>query len=150
MRGKKITPEQIERLKAAYAESGNISESARIAGLTRPTAQKYVRLSDEFDKARQEKREETIKDAAEQIAKAREMYLDHLMQPTVIATADAKDTATVIGILTDKHQLISGGATARTETTVKGETVRATLTQRLDELSARRQAKAQHEASATG
>lgn len=141
MRGQKITPEQIERIKAIYAETGNISEAARAAGVRPATARKYVRQDDEFDKVRQEKRADII----EQIAAARLLYVEHLMKPEVIADADAKDAATVFGILTDKHQLLIGGATNRTET-VQGETVRGMLTQRLDELALRRAAKV----SATG
>ena len=116
MRGKKITPEQIERIKATYAETGNVSEAARTAGVGFSTAQKYIRASDEFDKVRDEKRLDII----EQIAEARQLYVEHLMQPAVIATASAKDAATIVGILTDKHQLLSGGVTARTETNVNG------------------------------
>lgn len=139
MRGQKITPEQIERIKAVYAETGNVAAAARAAGVTKSTAHKYCHAShDEFEQVRTEKRLDII----EQIAEARRLYVEHLMKPEVIADADAKDAATVFGILTDKHQLLIGGATARTETTVSGESVRATLAQRLDELAARRTAKA--------
>lgn len=117
MRGKKITPEQIERIKAVYAETGNVAAAAREAGVSKSTAHKYCHsASDEFEQVRTEKRRDII----EQIAEARLLYVEHLMQPAVIAGASAKDSATIVGILTDKHQLLTGGATARTETNLNG------------------------------
>ncbi len=127
MRGKRITDAQIERIKAVYAETGNIAEAARAGDVSRTTALRYVRASDNLDEVRRQKRVETAAavareraDFAELLADAREQYIRHLMTPEVMATADAKDAATIIGILTDKHQLITGGVTARTEASVNG------------------------------
>lgn len=125
MRGQKITPEQIERVKAVYAETGNIREAARTAGVPEATARRYVKGDDGLTQVRAQKRVEAIAavaheraDFAELLADARETYIRHLMQPNVIASADAKDAATIIGILTDKHQLVTGAATARTEASI--------------------------------
>lgn len=127
MRGKRINDVQIERIKAVYAETGNVSEAARACGVSESTARKYAHASDEFAKVRAQKRVDAIQqvaheraDFAELLADAREQYIRHLMTPEVMATADAKDAATIVGILTDKHQLITGGVTARTETNVNG------------------------------
>jgi hypothetical protein len=39
-----------------------------------------------------------------------------MMHPSVITPTNGRDAATIVGILTDKHQLLSGAATSRTET----------------------------------
>src|SRR5690348_9122701 len=127
MRGKRISDAQIERIKAVYAEIGIVAEAARAGGVSRTTARRYVRSSDNLDEVGRHKRVEAVAavareraDLAELLADAREPYIRYLMQADVMATADAKDAATIISILTDKHQLITGGATARTETNVNG------------------------------
>lgn len=141
MARKSLIPEQIERIKAVFAETGSIAEAARAGGVSKSTAHKYVHTRDEYEQLRTEKRAEVIGDVATLIAEAREKYVRHLMQPDVIASADAKDAATVIGILTDKHQLITGGATARTEA-MSAADARAQLAAQFDELAARRKQRA--------
>lgn len=127
MRGKRITDTQIERIKAVYAETGNIRQAARAANVPEATARRYVKHDDGLAQVRAQKRVEAVAtvareraDFAELLADAREQYIRHLMTPEVMATADAKDAATIIGILTDKHQLITGNATVRTETNLYG------------------------------
>ena len=127
MRGKRIDDVQIERIKAVYAETGNIREAARAAQVPEATARRYVKHDDGLAQVRAQKRGEAVEqvareraDFAELLADAREQYIRHLMTPEVMATADAKDAATIVGILTDKYQLITGGATARTETNFYG------------------------------
>lgn len=121
-RGQRLSDEQIERIKAVFAESGNAAEAARAAGVSRGAARNYIHADAGLDEVRRQKRESAIAqvaheraDFAELLADARETYIRHLMLPEVVASANAKDAATIVGILTDKHQLITGGATARTE-----------------------------------
>lgn len=132
MRGQKITPHQVEALKQFYAETGNVAAAARQAGIPYATAAAYVKNGDEFDKLRVEKRADII----DEIAKARLLYLAHLSRPETIAGAEAKDAATVFGILTDKHQLLTGKATERREHMDIG-TAREDLKRRLDRMARR-------------
>jgi len=139
-RGTPITDTQIERIKQTYAETGNLTAAAKSAGVGKATASKYVNSSDEFEQLRTEKRLATIGNIADELAEVRQLYVNHLKKPEVIATANAKDAATVVGIVTDKHQLVTGNATERTEH-VDANAVRNDLTRRLDDLSARRAAR---------
>lgn len=132
MRGKRLSDEQIERIKAVYAETGNIREAARAAGVPEATARRHVKHDDGLTQVRAQKRVEAVAtvareraDFAELLADAREAYIRHLMEPAVIATADAKDAATIVGILTDKHQLVTGAATVRTEASIDITTLAA-------------------------
>lgn len=146
MAREKLTDAQIERIKAVYAETGNKSEAARAAGVSRTSALRYITADAQMDSLRQQKRVEAIAtvareraDFAELLADAREAYIRHLMEPTVIATADAKDAATIVGILTDKHQLVTGAATARTEASIDITSLAAAADQKLSAfLDARR------------
>jgi hypothetical protein len=133
MRGRKITPEQIETIKAIYAETESLTRAAEAAGVSLSTASNYVRSNDEFEEVRSEKRFDII----EAIARARQLYAEHLAKPEVVAQADPKDAATVLGILTDKHQLLTGKATERKEN-VNPETARENLRRRLGEMAERR------------
>lgn len=127
MRGQRISDAQIERIKAVYAETGNIREAARAAGTPESTTRRYLKRVDGLAQLRAEKRIEAVAavakeraDFSELLLDAREAYIRHLMQPEVVGSASAKDAATIVGILTDKHQLITGGVTARMETNIHG------------------------------
>lgn len=125
MRGRQLSDEQIERIKAVYAETGNISQAAREAGVSKSTAAKYIVQTDHLEQVRTQKRTEAIAavareraDFGELLAEARERYVRHLLEDEVVLQTTAKDAATIVGILTDKHQLVTGGATQRTEASV--------------------------------
>lgn len=134
MRGRKVEPRQIETLKQIYAETGSIAEAARQAGLSRSTAFTYVKSEDEFEQVRTEKRLDII----DEIAEARRLYLAHLSKPDVISRTEAKDAATVMGILIDKHQLLTGRATERREN-LNVDGAREDLKRRINEMARRRQ-----------
>lgn len=134
MRGRKLGPETIERIKAIYAETGSKAEAARQCGVSRTTVFNYADASDEFDEARREKRVDIIA----RVAEARALYLEHLADPAIVAATDAKDATVIFGILTDKHQLLSGEATERHEHI---DSPADRLSRRMDELAARRRAK---------
>jgi predicted transcriptional regulator len=144
MRGQKITPEIVERIKALYAETENIRQTARELRIPESTVRNHVKQDDEFAQVRAEKREALIGDIAEELAAVRQLYLDHLKQPEVIAAASAKDAAVIVGVFTDKHQLVTGEATERTEHT-NADDARSRLAGRLDDLAARRAARADRE-----
>lgn len=60
--------------------------------------------------------------------------VSHMTKPEVIASANLKETATAFGIIIDKFQLLTGQATARTET---GPTDPGRLTPEEREVAAR-------------
>jgi hypothetical protein len=133
MRGRKITPEQIETIKAIYAETGSVTKAADASGVSRPAASNYVKSDDEFDEVRREKRHDII----EAIAHARRLYAEHLAKPDIVAATDSRDAATVLGILTDKHQLLTGQATERRESR-NLTSARDDLKRRIAEMTRRR------------
>lgn len=45
-RGKPLPVETIKRLRRAYKEAGKLKEACRRAGISRPTARKYLGLRD--------------------------------------------------------------------------------------------------------
>ena len=133
----RITDKQVETIKAAYAETGSITQAARQAGVSLSTAHVYVRSNDSFEDVRREKRLDII----EEIARVRQLYIEHLAKPEVMATATAKDAATVFGILTDKHQLLTGEATERKEH-LDPDAARERRRRRIEEMAERRRREA--------
>lgn len=55
------------------------------------------------------------RDYQEHLVKARWAYMDRMLDPEAIATTSGYYAAMTTKILTDQHQLLSGGATSRTE-----------------------------------
>jgi molybdenum-dependent DNA-binding transcriptional regulator ModE len=137
MRGQKITPKQIEQIKAIYAETESLTAAAKAVGVSWATAEKYAKSSDEFEELRVEKRTVLIGSIAAELAEVRQLYLNRLKEPGVIAETSARDAALIIGITTDKFQLVTGEATERSEH-VHTDDARARLAGKTDELAARR------------
>lgn len=109
--GKELTTETIEAIRFAYLETGGkIRDVARKLGVSPETVRKYGPAPD--DDLRQLRTDKTA-DIIELLAEAQAVYLRHLAQPRTVREASARDAATVFGILTDKRQLLSGGATER-------------------------------------
>ena len=112
--GKRLSDTQIEEIRLAYAETGVVADAARAAGCSEASARKYCHApNDGLAELRAEKKADVVA----KIAEVRSAYLDHMLKESVIKEATAKDSAVIVGVLTDKHQLLSGAATARTETT---------------------------------
>lgn len=110
--GARLSDMQIETIRAVFAEGGSLGEAAREAGCAKNSARKYAPPpNDELAQLRTQKRADIIT----RIAEVRSLYLEHLAQPDVMSIATARDAATIVGILTDKHQLLSGAATERKE-----------------------------------
>lgn len=137
IRGANLTDEQIERIKQVFADTGSVRGTARALSLPVSTVKTHCKRTDEYVQIRTEKRTALIGNIAEELAAVRQLYLDHLKQPLVIASASAKDAAVIVGVFTDKHQLVTGEATERTEH-VDATDARTELARRADELSARR------------
>lgn len=133
-KGQKVPPELIERIKAIYAETGSYAETARQCGVSTSTAKHYADLADDLEELRKEKRSDIIA----RIAEVRALYVDHLAKPAILAATTSKDAAVIVGILTDKHQLLSGEPTERHE---HSDSPAERLSRRMDELAARRRAR---------
>jgi len=143
MRGQQISIEQIERIKQLSFDTSNTAAIARAVGVSRATVIKYVSAKDEFDEVRHEKRVTLVAAIADELSAVRQLYLDHLKQPDVIAAASAKDSAVIVGVMTDKFQLVTGEATERREH-VDATDAREQLVRRADEIEARRAARSDH------
>lgn len=110
--GQRLTDWQIETIRLAYAETGNITHAAREAGCAFNTAKKYVNdHRAELTELRAEKKADVIA----QVAAVRIRILEEMHGATRLSKASLGELATTFGILTDKHQLLTGGATERYE-----------------------------------
>ncbi len=115
VQGVKLSDWQEELIRAAYAETGNVAHAAREAGCAYNTAKKYVTdHQDELTKLRNLKRADVV--AAMQMVRIR--ALEELVTPSRLSKASIGELATLTGIMTDKIQLLTGGATTRNESTV--------------------------------
>ena len=132
---KRISDEQIEIIKATFAETGNLSAAARAAKCSISTASKYVdpATKDEFEDIRNEKRVDII----EALGAARIKLLNSMVEDDTLKKASLNEKAVAFGIVTDKHQLLTGEATERHEHRNTSE-ARDLLARRVDELAARR------------
>lgn len=135
--GQRLTDWQIETIRLAYAETGNASHAARQAGVPIRSAQRYCKEHhDALTQLRQEKRADVVVT----MSAVRIAVLEEMATPARIEKASLHELATTAGILTDKIELLTGGATARTETR-HADNPRDVLTRRLDELAERRRPK---------
>lgn len=109
----KLTDRQIETIRLSYAETGSQRQAARRAGCAVSSVKQYlVPVMDELEHIRTQKKIDII----EEIASVRLALLTAMGTPEKIAKASMQELATSFGILTDKHQILTGGATERTET----------------------------------
>lgn len=133
---KPIDDEQIETLKAVYAETGKYDVAAKAAGVSWSTAKKHIDNQDEYESIRERKRVDIIA----KIADVQIKLLDAMVEPANLAKATLQEKATAFGIVTDKRQLISGEATERHEHRDTTQ-ARDLLSRRVDELAERRRAR---------
>ena len=111
--GSRLTDWQIETIQQAYAETGNVAHAAREAGCAYNTAKSYVRdHHDELTKLRNEKRADVVTT----MMAVRTRALEELITPSRLSKASIPELSTLVGVMTDKIQLLTGGATHRTET----------------------------------
>lgn len=115
-RGKALTDEEQDALRAAYAIPGSsFASAARSVGCSRDTARKYL---SEIAGSDQPSTDQTLKnadDVARALLFALSPLIEHMSKPSVIAAANVKEAATAIGIAVDKYLLLTGKATSRTE-----------------------------------
>jgi predicted DNA-binding protein YlxM (UPF0122 family) len=136
-RGQQLTERQIETIRLIYAETLNMREAARQAKCSPSAVKKYIDSSnDEYAQLRSQKKVDII----EEVAAVRLVLLEAMKTPAKIEKASMAELATSFGILTDKHQLMTGEATNRTET-LNGDSPRDAFARRIDELAARRRSR---------
>jgi predicted transcriptional regulator len=136
-----LTDEQIERLHLEYAQTGRLRAAARVVGVSPSTAKRYIdQERANPDSVLEQVRTQKRIDIAEKIAEVQIVILEALKSPEKIAKASYQELSTSYGILTDKHQLITGQATERHEHR-DIDTSRDQLARRIDELADRRRAK---------
>ncbi len=113
-------------LAALKAHDGHIGRTAEATGI--PPATLYLwagvghsRVRDLPVEVREQRlaplevREQAKRDLIGTLDQARWLYLDRLMEPDAVAKTSGYYAAVTTKILTEQHQLLSGGATARTE-----------------------------------
>jgi hypothetical protein len=112
--GQRLTDRQIETIRLAYAETGSQREAARRAKCAVSAVKKYIApVIDDLEHLRTQKKADII----EEIAAVRLVLLAAMKSPAKLDKASMAELATSFGILTDKHQILTGGVTARTEQT---------------------------------
>lgn len=136
-----ISDEQIEIIKATYAETGNIRASSRAANVSVSTAKKYCDSSDDLEQIRTEKRIDIIA----KIAEVQVVLLDTMMSKNHLGKASLTEIGVTFGIISDKRQLLTGQATQRTETIASDPAARLTP----DEIESAKRIRAKLAAEAT-
>jgi molybdenum-dependent DNA-binding transcriptional regulator ModE len=112
--GQRLSDWQIETIRLAYAETGSISHAARESGCAYNTAKSYVASHhDDLTDLRNQKKADVVA----QVAALRIRLLEEMHTATRLSKASLYELGTLFGILTDKHQLLTGKATSRTEQT---------------------------------
>lgn len=142
-----VSDETIEALRLAYAESGSARAAARAAGCSIATALKYLGQPDrdQFEQLRSQKRADII----ETMATVRIKLLESMVSEDALKKASLQEKAVAFGIVTDKHQLLTGEATERHEHRDAAE-ARTSLARRIDELAERRRARGAMEQAVGG
>ena len=108
-RGVELTDWQIEAVKLGYAESGNIAHAARVANVPYHAAKHY---RDENYRELEALRDEKHKDIISSLALVRRLAIEELATPTRLAKASIQELVMITAVMTDKIQILTGGATA--------------------------------------
>lgn len=112
-RGKPLSKEDHDAIRAAYLLTDSSHAIARMTGFPVSTVNDYVRKNrEELRMFRTEK----APDLTERIDSLLQYILNEAFDPARISSANLGQLMTGIGILVDKRQLLTGKATARTET----------------------------------
>jgi uncharacterized protein YbjT (DUF2867 family) len=105
-RGKKRSPEEVERGLAALAEHGSSEGAARATGIPASTLRTWkLQQPDEFDELRREKRSGLVGQVWEAAGEALKQVLSK------VGEASPKDAAVIFGIVVDKGLLLGGEPT---------------------------------------
>lgn len=109
IRGRDLTEWEQETVMLAYAESGNMAHAARVAGVTYAAAKHY---RDTHLEELHEARERVKGNIIESLALVRRLAIEELATPSRIAKASIQELVMITAVMTDKIQILSGGATA--------------------------------------
>jgi len=125
--GQALSEAKIEIIKATFAETGSVRESARAAGVSVATAKKYADTRDEFEQLRTERHISLI----DRIAYVQGVILDAMIEPRRLNKATITELGNQFGNLTEKALLLTGQATSRTETLTNDPAMRLTPDERM-------------------
>lgn len=111
-KGKAYSQEQIAKIISDYVELGSIGAVCEQNKCAYRTVLKYVKsdygqelitkMSAKKKEIIDQTWEEYFKEHRKDWIKAVDVYMEHLLDPKVMATANARDTMTILGILNDK------------------------------------------------
>lgn len=125
-RGRQLTIEQIETIKATYALTRNYAAAAKAAGCSLTAARNYVMNSDGFEELRAEKQAITIEQIIVKIGEVQQKLLEAMLDQAKVDKASMQELATSLGIVTDKRQLLAGNPTTRNENIASDAAARLT------------------------
>lgn len=107
-----ITDEQIETVKAVFAETGKYDRAAKAAGVSWASAKKYADSRDAYESIREQKRFDIIA----KLSDAQVALIDAMVARAKTGEDNVQQIATALGITTDKVLVMTGNVTDRTET----------------------------------
>lgn len=110
MRGKKVPPAERARV-LAIADVLGVVDASAATGHPQRTIRMWMD-DPQFAEVRNKTREEL----AEGFRVLSHITMSRLMDQVIAGTVEARDLTILLGVATDKHLLMSGDATARTET----------------------------------
>lgn len=98
---------------AVYVTTGNLSRTSRETGVPISTLRGWLaeQPPEKVKEAREEAQAEFVRKAWEGVT----AHVEHLTERSVIAETSARDSATIVGILIDKIQLVTGRPTSINE-----------------------------------
>lgn len=108
-----------ERAIAVYITTGNLSQTSRETGVPISTLRGW--LAEQPPGKVQEAREEAQAEFVRKAWDAVTAHVLHLQDKGVIAETSARDSATIVGILIDKIQLVTGQPTSNVKQQVDGQ-----------------------------
>jgi hypothetical protein len=109
-----LTEEQIVAIKEAYQSEGTITGAARVTGYHHRTIKKYTEGDPTPPSAA--KPPPKKEDMPPRILRVLSLMLDNFETPGVIEKMNGQQLAVAFGIMLDKHELVTGQPTTRSET----------------------------------
>ncbi len=102
-----------ERAIAVYITTGNLSRTSKETGVPISTLRGWLAEQpvEKVKEAREEAQAEFVRKAWEAV----EAHVKHLAEESSVRATTARDSATIVGILIDKIQLVTGKPTAINE-----------------------------------
>ena len=108
-----------ERAIAVYTTCGNLSRTSKETGVPISTLRGWLaeQPAEKVKEAREEAQVEFVRKAWEGVT----AHVEHLAERSAIAATTARDSATIVGILIDKIQLVTGQPTSNVKQQVDGQ-----------------------------